>query len=323
MDSLLCQNLPYDCFEVICLDDCSSDSSRKIILDYAKKYKNLRYVFNKINQKTATSLNNGLAHAKGIYIWIIGQDDWIEPNAAERVLMECEQSDLDVLTFNYNRVSHDEKEILSSVNVFTNVPSMNGEDYIRKYFYDTFCMYLLGYEWRAVFNRKFLEEHQIRFPDGCIYEDTTFMFKSMWKANKLGSLEDFLYNYRLNDYSITDVTKRYRADLVYEFAFIVGQEVLELANEMTDNHVSRQLIDQARKYFYSFTYKIVPASMHEKRVFYKLVSKDWQKIKPLSQYVNRYVWLMLNPKYGIYVTSLLKPVFLLKHMFKHKTYTNY
>lgn len=89
-------NQTYPNFEVILLDDCSTDNSRKILMRYAKKYKDKTTVaFNETNAgKVFLQWNKGLKLAKGEYIWIAESDDWSEPNFLEE-MMKC---------FRYNSV---------------------------------------------------------------------------------------------------------------------------------------------------------------------------------------------------------------------------
>ncbi len=78
-----------------------------------------------VNSKTGTVCNIGLTQAKGKYIWIIGQDDWIEANSLGKLIKKCEENELDVLAFNYRRVDESENQ-LHSATVFQNTELMNG-----------------------------------------------------------------------------------------------------------------------------------------------------------------------------------------------------
>ena len=128
-------------------------------------------------------MNRGLKQARGKYIWIVGQDDVIEPQSATKVLRYCEENELDVIAFNYRRIGS-KNDIVSRDKVFCNEILQEGRDFIKRNFYDTFCIYLLGYEWRAVYNREFLANYSIAFPENTIYEDTTFMFKAFWYSKR-------------------------------------------------------------------------------------------------------------------------------------------
>lgn len=320
LDSIINQGLASKDYEIICADDCSKDRSRDILLDYAFNYGSIKYLFNERNLKTSSSLNNALEIACGKYIWIIGQDDTIEPNSADKLLNLCESEELEVLAFNYNRVDSNDC-ILTSDKPFIDVPKQDGETFIKTYFYDTFCVYLLGYEWRAIYNRDFLTQHNIKFPDNTIYEDTIFMFNAFWQAKSMKTIEECLYNYRQNEASVTDVTKRYQAFRIFDF-FMVHDEVLRFSEKVDDEHVRRRLIDMSKYYLLSFTYTITPSVWKEKKIFYSLVQKNWRVIQNNKYIMSFYVRILLHPRFGLVLTSLLKPLFMLKHQFGKKRYTN-
>ena len=81
-------NQTYENIEVILLDDCSTDNSREILLEYAEKYSDKTIVaFNEKNVgKVNLQWNKGLALAKGEYIWIAESDDWCELDFLEKLV---------------------------------------------------------------------------------------------------------------------------------------------------------------------------------------------------------------------------------------------
>jgi glycosyltransferase involved in cell wall biosynthesis len=78
----------YDNFEVILLDDCSSDNSKEILLEYAEKYKEkTRYIFNESNSGSVfKQWDLGIKNAKGELIWIAESDDYCDHNFLEEMI---------------------------------------------------------------------------------------------------------------------------------------------------------------------------------------------------------------------------------------------
>jgi len=95
LESILDQT--YVNFEVILLDDCSTDKSQVILLDYTKNPRVSHCVFNETNLgNTFLQWNKGIALAKGDYIWIAESDDFCESNFLEKVIQSF-QKDPDVV----------------------------------------------------------------------------------------------------------------------------------------------------------------------------------------------------------------------------------
>lgn len=90
LDSLIGQTLSD--IEIICIDDCSTDSSLEILNEYARKDCRIRILRNERNMGQAVARNRGLAAAEGEYITMLDSDDWFSPDAL--------QSAYDVLTGN-------------------------------------------------------------------------------------------------------------------------------------------------------------------------------------------------------------------------------
>ena len=79
LDSLLDQGIPYEEYEVILINDGSTDHSAEILDRYANEYPNLR-VIHKENSGVSATRNIALDMAQGEYIWFIDSDDFIEKN---------------------------------------------------------------------------------------------------------------------------------------------------------------------------------------------------------------------------------------------------
>jgi glycosyltransferase involved in cell wall biosynthesis len=105
-------NQTYVNFEVILLDDCSTDNSRDLLSEYVKNSKVSHCVFNDINSgNTFAQWNKGIALAQGEYIWIAESDDFCELNFLEELIKPLlKDSDIVLAYCQSNRV--DENGIL-------------------------------------------------------------------------------------------------------------------------------------------------------------------------------------------------------------------
>ncbi|MCM3789356.1 glycosyltransferase [Domibacillus indicus] len=84
IDSVINQTIGFKHIEYLLVDDCSTDSSRKILLEYAAKYNNIRAVFLKCNTGTPGQPRNlGIQLSTSKYITFLDADDWLEPSGLE------------------------------------------------------------------------------------------------------------------------------------------------------------------------------------------------------------------------------------------------
>ena len=105
-------NQTYSNFEVILLDDCSTDNSRDILSQYSQHPKVSHCVFNDVNTgNTFVQWNKGIALAEGEFIWIAESDDFCEPNFLEEVIKPMLENKEVVLSYCQSNKVNEEQVI--------------------------------------------------------------------------------------------------------------------------------------------------------------------------------------------------------------------
>ena len=79
LDSLLHQDVAPETYEIICVNDGSTDSSLQILEEYAEQFSNIR-IIDKTNGGVSSARNAGIDAAQGKYLWFIDSDDYIKEN---------------------------------------------------------------------------------------------------------------------------------------------------------------------------------------------------------------------------------------------------
>lgn len=102
LDSIEAQNLENNEYEIICIDDCSTDNSYNLLLE--RENKNIKILKNDKNYGLSYTRNRLLEEAKGEYIWFIDSDDLITKNSAKLLLNVAEENDVDIVLSKYKRV---------------------------------------------------------------------------------------------------------------------------------------------------------------------------------------------------------------------------
>jgi glycosyltransferase involved in cell wall biosynthesis len=141
LDSIF--NQTYQDFEVILLDDCSTDNSVEILSEYAANSKVSHFVVNKKNSgSTFRQWGKGVELAKGEFIWIAESDDMAEPNFLESVLSVFLNYPNVGITYSQSQIINEKNDLVDSwrnqTRSFINNPweadfIMYGKDIIEKY----------------------------------------------------------------------------------------------------------------------------------------------------------------------------------------------
>lgn len=92
----------YSNFELLLIDDGSTDRSREIASNYEESDSRIRCIFKPINEGLSSVRNLSIAEAKGKYLIMVDADDLMEPNTLELAVREAENSNADVVIWDYD-----------------------------------------------------------------------------------------------------------------------------------------------------------------------------------------------------------------------------
>ena len=167
LDSVI--NQTHKNLEIICVNDCSTDSSVKILEDYAKKDERIKIVNRENNGGLSTARNSGLNKATGEYVYFIDSDDWIDLDYIEKMVQKIEEYNLDMVA-NTNITKESETNSEPFFWQRYTKKDKNGEflDKISA-INNSQCMI-----WCHLYRREFLTKNNLSFPEGYIHEDEYF-----------------------------------------------------------------------------------------------------------------------------------------------------
>lgn len=181
LESLLIQDIKEADYEIIVINDGSTDNSLNIVTEIANNHANID-VFSKTNGGVGSARNKGMSLAKGDYIYFIDPDDYLAPNVLKTLLTVAETNDLDILTFisqqtTDSKLHHKSSEIkdISLSNV------SNGLDYIANLPYQNEV-------WWYLIKRSFMEEAKIQFIEDRWMEDAIITAQLFLKTNRMAHL---------------------------------------------------------------------------------------------------------------------------------------
>ena len=168
LDSLVGQTIRgvYD-YEILCVDDASTDESLEILLDYQKRYPELICVIpNAVNLRQGGAKNVGLKNAEGEWIGFIDSDDWVSPDYYEKLLKKAEETGADLVGCDYSLVDYHTFTVGKVI--VNNTPEQTGElttEQHRSLFMRPGSMVL------KIYKHSVIRENHLDFPEHIFYED--------------------------------------------------------------------------------------------------------------------------------------------------------
>ena len=184
LDSLI--NQTYKNFEIIVVNDGSTDKSSNIISKYQKKYKNI-IVIDKENEGLSMARNRGVQKSSGKYIIFVDSDDYVSNKLLEEV--DKKINDSDILRF----------QIATEDEDYTKINEYHEEGFESMCGYDAF-KYLSSYHfvepaWCYVIRRDYYIENKFSFKKGVYHEDFGLIPYVIYKARKVKSIDFIGYYY--------------------------------------------------------------------------------------------------------------------------------
>lgn len=313
IDSIYRCELDEDSFEVLCIDDCSGDGTSEILRRNVELHGNLRVITHEANKGWGGPRNTGVKEARGRYLWFVDSDDEIVGDRLADALAVAEESASDVLCFNYCRIDEAGKE-LSRHAVFTDTDVLDGYSFVNKVF-GASIVHHMGYVWRFLYRTEYLRESKLFFPEKVCWEDTVFMPKALLDADRVASISDVLYAYRVNAESISGVFGRsYPAKLIYEYAFCAGKDLLDFSDEVKDEELKEAFHNTAvQRYINGFPIHLFRTSKYERKCFYKMVRDKYENVELLKQFMKPFPKLLLSPVIGMSLANVISVAYSLKH----------
>lgn len=200
--SCLHQNIPHSQYEILLVNDGSTDSSPRIAERIQKEYPDVIQLIHQNNKGLSVARNTGLKYAKGKYIWFVDSDDKIKENCLKDVISLIEKEKLDILAV---CAAFDRNGILERRFSFNGIACVEtGVDKLRKKNIQLCAPF-------SIYLKSLLDDNKISFMPGVYHEDHEFTPRVYYFAKRIGYINDLLYYVTINPNSITRVIRPKRA----------------------------------------------------------------------------------------------------------------
>lgn len=250
LDSII--NQTFKNIEIICIDDCSTDNSLKILENYALKDARIKVIKNKKNSGAAISRNYGLDLANAEYIYFMDSDDWIDKGYIKELLLNIKKSGCDIAFNSTILYAYENKTAQFFTNQIKNIPK-NGKIITDK----NNIMSLPCMAWCRLYKKSFLNKNNIKWLDIPVANDLVFHYISEIYTDKIWVYSGLPYYYRQrpNGLSRQDALLREPKAIEKIFKFYQNQNLLNKINfKLFTMHPSFVLQNEAqysayKKYF--------------------------------------------------------------------------
>ena len=212
LDSIL--NQDFEAYEVICLNDGSSDNSIEILREYENKSSKIK-VINQANSGVATTRNTALKHAKGEYLAFLDSDDFVRENYLSRLYDAAIDTRSDIVICNFYRY-YEQINLAKPVLYKFRRGVFDKHEILKGLIPDNL---IHSYLWNKLWKREIFENYST-FPN-MKFEDFAVMSQLMYKADKIAVINDALYYYRIRKTSIVrSISLQTQNDYMKAYALI-------------------------------------------------------------------------------------------------------
>lgn len=198
LDSLVGQSIGLDRMQIVAVDDGSTDRGGKLLDRYAQRYPGTFVVLHQANSGSpAAPSNRGLEHATGRYVFFIGADDYLGPEALARLVAGADRHGSDVMLGRMVGVNgrYVPQDIFASTQVDIDL-------------FDSPLPFALSNT--KLFRRDLLEKHDVRYPeDFPVGSDQPFTLAACVHATRISALADYDYYYAVRRRDEGNITYRF------------------------------------------------------------------------------------------------------------------
>jgi glycosyltransferase involved in cell wall biosynthesis len=185
----------YKDFELICIDDGSTDNSLKILMDFAKN-DNRIIIFHKKKENAGQARNSGFKFAKGEYVIFLDADDRFESTLLEKMYNQINKMSSDICVCNADKFKDDTSEFINS-NLLLSTRIPRKTVFNHKNLKANLYLFCTPCPWNKIFKKSFLKKNHIQFQNLPRANDLFFTYYALTKAKKITTINEKLVHYRI------------------------------------------------------------------------------------------------------------------------------
>lgn len=299
IESIVCETGNY---EVLLIDDGSTDESGTICDEYEKKNPQVR-AFHKKNGGLSDARNYGLLKAKGKYVFFVDSDDFLPQGSQKKILDAATEKEADVIVWN-SSVVEENNQIIEYCNGKYQHPALKET---REYLPKEFIEIQLNNEkdfprtvWLGMYKRQFLLSECLWFEKGILHEDELWTPQVYLRANSIFYINEELYCYRIRSNSIMNKIGKDYSRNIKSIIYIYNMLPILFDYYVKDGNLRKHLKEDISKRYLSaiakyetYKYPSIAQDIRKKEV-YKNASSGRDKARAFVLRVNTKLYCILN-----------------------------
>lgn len=259
IESILNQGLSYDEFEVILVNDGSTDGSKNLCESIVSENFNIKLI-NQKNKGQSSARNKGLELAKGDFIFFIDADDYLKPNYLKELLEIIEQNSLDFLGFECE-LTKKRFNISLSPQKLELVVKGNGFQLLENYNYN-------NGPWWYIFKKSILDD--LAFEEDRLCEDGIFTAQLIQKVSKGEIYNNKIYCYFENPTSTVKTTNKERNKKINRDMFYAANKFKDIIELLPDKSKKNKAFLRLKHRQESYTFFALVRFLKSKQSFDKI-----------------------------------------------------
>lgn len=294
LNSIYNQGLKKEDFEVICVNDASTDNTAKVISEYQKSHDNLKLINHEKNRRQGAARNTGVKAAKGEYILYIDADDTFVLNALPSLKKELEKNEgLDILKFDYVSIEGDKRKEYVALSDSQEI--MSGREFVKS-------NGLPWVPWLCTYRRSFLIENNLFFEENVLFEDADYVMDCIRHALSIKYAPIIIYVYEIYKTQTSQINGDIKK-IVGLFELNKRIKLLSQDERKFDINVSKIINNH-----YEFRCKVIIL-----RYWWRLSYKDRKSLlmeyKPILPCNDKLVsFIGTYPRLFLFISIIVKPI---------------
>lgn len=245
------QGLDSESYEVIFVDDASTDDSPHLLEEFANRHPEAKILRRPTNGGAGAARNTGIKAAQGEYLYFLDADDSLDEGALPTLMHHMQSNDLDLLFFS-GRVAYESPEVeeanpQAEEYFIRHQPAevISGRDlFVLQQATNNFC----GVPYLQLTRRVLITQNSISFPVGIINEDNAFVLLTTLAAERASSLTESFHTYLVRSGSATTASSIWQRYNAHVYLADLANRLIYQAQDENDQELA-QALSELRGYW--------------------------------------------------------------------------